>query len=67
MSAVITTTMTNGHYEMKLENGHSSPINGYRKNGYVKPEPTVVSTYNIYFILLILGFLLSEFIIFDIE
>lgn len=41
MSTVITTTMTNPHYEMKLENGlngHAPIPNGYRKNGHVKQE-----------------------------
>ncbi|XP_045454186.1 choline-phosphate cytidylyltransferase A-like [Melitaea cinxia] len=35
MSALtMTTTLTNGHHNGKLETG----LNGYRKNGYVKPE-----------------------------
>lgn len=37
--------MTNGHLEVKLENGHSPVLNGYRKSGYVNgvksPPPHV--------------------------
>lgn len=37
MSALtITTTLTNGHVNGQLEKG----LNGYRKNGYIKQEPT---------------------------
>ncbi|XP_049887447.1 choline-phosphate cytidylyltransferase B-like isoform X2 [Pectinophora gossypiella] len=40
MSALtVTTTLTNGHGHLKLE---ANGLNGYRKNGYTKPEPTPV-------------------------
>lgn len=44
MSAItVTTTLTNGHKNGKLENG----LKGYRKNGYTKQESmdSAVSTY----------------------
>ncbi|CAK1600126.1 unnamed protein product [Parnassius mnemosyne] len=39
----MTKTLTNGHYNGKLETLETS-LNGYRKNGYVKPEPVEVSS-----------------------
>ncbi|CAH2068957.1 unnamed protein product, partial [Iphiclides podalirius] len=44
MSAVtMTTTLTKCHYNGKLETLETS-LNGYRKNGYTKPEPVEVSS-----------------------
>ncbi|KPJ13778.1 Putative choline-phosphate cytidylyltransferase [Papilio machaon] len=42
-SVTLTTTLTNGHYNGKLETLETN-LNGYRKNGYVKPEPVEVSS-----------------------
>ncbi|XP_013167012.1 PREDICTED: choline-phosphate cytidylyltransferase A-like isoform X2 [Papilio xuthus] len=42
-SVTLTTTLTNGHYNGKLETVETN-LNGYRKNGYVKPESVEVSS-----------------------